>query len=136
MELGLLRDAQFWWGTILITIFGAVLAGLYPAWLLSSYRPSEVLKGRFIGSGSGILLRKILVVFQVFVSVCLIAGALTVSKQIQFMQNKDLGYAKDQMLILKFPSIRDSTISWTHPERTTSGGKTSRLWLAAISAPN
>lgn len=110
MDLGLLRDTQFWWGTILVTICGAVLAGLYPAWLLSSYRPTEVLKGKFSGSGAGIFLRKTLVVFQIFVSVCLIAGALTVSKQLKFMQNKDLGYAKDQMLILKFPSITDSTI--------------------------
>ena len=110
MDLGLLRDGQFWWGMFAITLLGAILAGLYPAWLLSSYRPTEVLKGRFSGSGSGILLRKLLVVFQVIVSVCLIAGALTVSKQLNFMQDKDLGYTKDQMLILKFPSITDSTI--------------------------
>ncbi|MCG8307084.1 MAG: ABC transporter permease [Cytophagales bacterium] len=110
VDLALLRDTRFWWGLFLITICGAVLAGLYPAWLLSSYRPTEVLKGRFSGSGSGIFLRKALVVFQIFASVCLIAGTLTVSKQLNFMRKKDLGYAKDQMLILKFPSIIDSTI--------------------------
>ena len=110
MDLGLLRDIQFWVGMVIITLCGALLAGLYPAWLLSSYRASEVLKGKFTGSGSGIFLRKTFVVFQIFVSVCLIAGALIVSKQLTFMQNKYLGYAKDQMLILKFPSIIDSTI--------------------------
>jgi putative ABC transport system permease protein len=110
LEIALLGDLRFWYGMVIVIVGGALLAGLYPAWLLSSYRPTDVLKGKFSSSTSGIFLRKALVTFQIFTSVCLIAGTLTVSKQLNFMRDKDLGYAKDQMLILKFPSIVDSTI--------------------------
>ncbi|MFC2124754.1 ABC transporter permease [Bacteroidota bacterium] len=109
MDLELLREPQFWWLLVIVIISGAFIAGVYPAWLLSSFHPLQGLKGKFYRSGSGILIRKSLVLFQLIVSVFLIAGTLIVSKQLSFIRNKDLGYDKDQIMVLKYPAIWDST---------------------------
>ncbi|MDN5200910.1 ABC transporter permease [Fulvivirgaceae bacterium BMA10] len=88
------------WGSIGITLFVGFLAGSYPALALSSFSPSVVLKGNFKTSQSGTLLRKILVVFQFSVSMLLIVGTVVVFRQLHFIQNKNLGYDKDHVLVL------------------------------------
>jgi putative ABC transport system permease protein len=102
---------QYWFWLLLVAIFivGAVLVGAYPAFMLSSFRPVIVLKGKFNASGRGILLRKTLVSFQFILSILLIAGTMVVYKQLSFMRNTPLGYDKDQLLIIKAPANRDST---------------------------
>lgn len=88
-----------------VVLFGTsvaigLIAGIYPALVLSSFKPVSVLKGRFSSGTKGNLLRKTLVVAQFTISIFLIIGTIIVYKQMSFMQNRDLGFAKDQMVIL------------------------------------
>lgn len=84
-----------------ITIILGVLAGLYPALLLSRFRPATVLKGAFKSSEKGILLRKTLVISQFVVTITLISGIIVISAQMHFIHNRDLGYDKDQLMVLR-----------------------------------
>ena len=58
------------------------MSGLYPAFILSSYKPLSVLQGKFAASSRGVLLRKCLIVFQFVIAIGLIAGIITVNKQL------------------------------------------------------
>jgi len=113
LELEILRDPVFWYVTTAILILGSLTAGLYPAFVLSSFRIVSVLKGKFLGSGSGIVLRKALVGVQFAISVMLIAGTLVVYRQVTFMRHQDLGY-DDQLFMVKAPVVADSlyTTRW------------------------
>jgi putative ABC transport system permease protein len=88
---------------------GIAAVGVYPALVLSSFNPSLVLKGKFLKSQRGGWLRKGLVGFQYVLSVFLIAGTIAISRQVTYMQKQDLGYNKEQLLIIRGAAIRDST---------------------------
>lgn len=81
-----------------ITIFTGLLAGSYPAIFLSGFKPATVLKGELKGSWGELWARKGLVVFQFFLSVILIVSVLVIYKQIEFVQTKNLGYKKDNLI--------------------------------------
>ncbi|WP_026449604.1 ABC transporter permease [Aequorivita capsosiphonis] len=83
-----------------ISVFIAIVAGAYPALVLSSFKAVKVLKGKFSRSSKGILLRKGLVVLQFSISVILIIGTFVIYSQTYFMQHQDLGFSKEQLLIL------------------------------------
>ncbi|KQC30675.1 ABC transporter permease [Flagellimonas eckloniae] len=95
-----LSNPFFWMVLILSAALLALLSGSYPAFFMSKFKPVKVLKGGGENSTGGSKLRKALVIFQFAVSVFLIVGTLVVSNQLQFMQNKDLGYSKDQVLLV------------------------------------
>lgn len=77
-----------------------LLAGVYPALVLSSFQPVVVLKGRFATGMKGILLRQGLVVAQFAISTGLIIATIIVYNQMNFMRSQDLGFNKDQLLVL------------------------------------
>jgi putative ABC transport system permease protein len=85
---------------ILFSLFVGFLSGSYPALYLSSFNPYEVLKGSIRDSGHSGILRKVLVVFQFAVSVLLITGTLVMYRQIFYMLNKDVGFNKENMLVI------------------------------------
>jgi putative ABC transport system permease protein len=82
------------------TLALGALAGLYPAFVISSFKTPEVLKGRSPVFGNGIL-RNGLVVFQFVISILLIIGTITVNQQLDYIQTKKLGFDKSQVLIVK-----------------------------------
>jgi len=88
--------------TLVVTIVVGIIAGLYPAVFLSSFNTIKVLKGSTTGGGGRkSLLRSGLVVFQFFVSIGLIVATLVVYRQLHFMQDRRLGYDKDQVVYLQ-----------------------------------
>ncbi|AYB31677.1 ABC transporter permease [Chryseolinea soli] len=106
---GVWATFSFWIIPVMVLIAGILVVGVYPALLLSSFKPLSVLKGKFVKSSTGALLRKGLVGFQYVLSVILIAGTITISRQVSFMQAQDLGYTQEQVLVVKGPSAVDST---------------------------
>ena len=79
----------------------SLLAGAYPAFVLSSFKPLMALKSKFASSGRKNSLRSGMVVFQFVISAGLILTTLVVYKQMQFIQHKKLGYNKDQVIVLR-----------------------------------
>jgi putative ABC transport system permease protein len=99
----------FWLFIAGLLVFGSVLSGIYPAFVLSSYKPVDVLKGRFSKSSRGAVFRKGMVITQFVASITLIVGTYTVYQQITFMRQQKLGLNIDQTLIITTPAVSDST---------------------------
>jgi len=76
------------------------ISGLYPATVLSSFRPVSVLKGRFVSGSGGTILRKGLVIFQFTISIALITATIVVYMQLKYMRAQDLGFNKDQTMVI------------------------------------
>jgi putative ABC transport system permease protein len=85
---------------ILLPVITGILAGLYPALFLSRFMPHEILKGNSASGKRKGNFRNILVIFQFASSVILITGTVIIYSQINFIKNKNLGYQKDQVLII------------------------------------
>ena len=87
-------------GLLLFVVVTGIIAGSYPAFYLSSFKPVAVLKGKFTSGKKSIDLRSGLVVFQFLVSIVLMVSTTVVYKQLSYIQNKKLGYDKSQVMIL------------------------------------
>lgn len=90
----------------ILSILTGLLAGIYPAYFLSSLRPVKALKGKLSNSLAAVSVRKFLVVFQFVISVVLIVSSVVIYNQMDFMREKDLGFAKEQQIIIP---LRSST---------------------------
>jgi putative ABC transport system permease protein len=99
---------RFWLGLGSMYVVGTLLSGLYPAFVLSGFKPVAVLKNGMAGFKEGVTLRKSLVVIQFAASVFLLVATITVFRQLQFMRSQQLGVAIDQTMVLGRP-VNDST---------------------------
>jgi len=86
---------------LLLGITAGLLAGSYPAFYLTRFRPVQVLRGRLVAGSKNVYLRNSLVVFQFVISIVLIVCTLAVNRQLQYIRNKDLGFTKENVLVLK-----------------------------------
>lgn len=107
LELNLWENGPLTLGLVAMTLLTGLLAGSYPAFVLSAFKPINVLKtsissnslvGRMAGLGRRDLLRKGLVVFQFSLATFLIIAALVITKQLDYIQSKNLGFNQDQVI--------------------------------------
>ena len=83
-------------------LFTGVVAGLYPAFYLASFKPANILKGKNKDKTGTSLIRKGLVVFQFIISICLISAIIIISEQIEYVKSKDLGFNSKSKVVVNF----------------------------------
>jgi putative ABC transport system permease protein len=87
---------------LILIVFISIIAGIYPASILSSFNPATTLKGSFSHSPRGNFIRKALVVFQFTMTIALIASILIINQQMRFIKNKSLGFNEKAVLEIRF----------------------------------
>lgn len=97
-EIMLQLDGSLLVGLTGISLFTGIISGSYPALYLAGFNPIMILKGKMRNSIGELWARRGLVIFQFAISIFMIVGVLVIYRQIQFIQNKDLGYQKDHVL--------------------------------------
>lgn len=107
-DFNLFTHKGFLFFGLLIFISGIILSSLYPAFVLSSYKPIAVLKGKFKNSVQGIIFRKSLVTAQFIISIVLLIGTLVTFRQASFLMKKNMGIDYSSSLIIKAPLTTDN----------------------------
>jgi len=92
---------------IISILIGIFFSGFYPSFFLSSFNPANVLKGKFKSSSRGIALRKTLVIGQFTITVALIISSIVVYKQLQFVNEQDLGFNMSRIVAINGPELSD-----------------------------
>jgi putative ABC transport system permease protein len=101
LRLNLIKDPQFSLWLVGILVFTGILAGCYPALVLSSFKPVSILRGWVKKRPQGISLRNILVVVQFSISITLVICTLVIRNQLHYIKNRDVGYRKDQIITMR-----------------------------------
>lgn len=101
LSLSLINNGPGIAGLIALVVFIGLCSGFYPAFVLASFNPSEVLKGTLSPGSMSKRLRGLLVIFQFTVSIVIIIGSIIVYDQLNFMTGKDIGFKKDNLVVLR-----------------------------------
>lgn len=113
-----IEDSFVFMGLLGFGIVVGIIAGSYPAFILSAIRPAEILKGNMQTKKENLWLRNGLVVFQFAISIILMSGTILFWKQMNFILNKDLGFDKEQVMIIKnAPLLGEQFESFQHELR-------------------
>ncbi|MRR21767.1 FtsX-like permease family protein [bacterium] len=107
-EYVLWRQNWFWMTTGFLFFCSVVLSGSYPVFVLTSFSASEVLRGKYIHSKRGTLIRKVLVTFQLVMAISLITCTILVLRQVAFLRSRDKGISITDVLAVRAPRIRDA----------------------------
>jgi len=102
-----LLQPEFWVTVSGIIVLGTLFTGLYPSYLLTRIRPSDIMRGKLLHSRKGNRMRKALIVVQFVASFILITGTFVVIAQVRYMQNETASAAMRQIVVLKYPSFTD-----------------------------
>ncbi len=89
-------------GLLAIIVLTGFIAGVFPAFILSAFQPVTILKGKFSSASRNSAMRKVLVVIQFAISVFMVVGILVTVRQLEYMKNKDLGFDKEQLVVVPF----------------------------------
>ncbi|HNP94498.1 MAG TPA: ABC transporter permease [Cyclobacteriaceae bacterium] len=100
LELTFARNWNIILGILFIGLVIGVIGGLYPSFVLSSIHPVKILKGKFTSSKTGNLVSRIMVLFQFSMAIVLISGTIIIMNQMNFIQNKNLGFSKESTLMI------------------------------------
>lgn len=107
-QISLVPDFPLVAAALFITLLTGMLSGSYPALYLSGFDPVAVLKGKLKNTAGELLVRRGLVVFQFAVSVVFVVAVIVVYRQVEFIQNKNLGYNRDHLIHFEIPLEMDS----------------------------
>jgi putative ABC transport system permease protein len=111
LSFSLLKSWQYAGLLFSFTIIVGILAGFYPAFLLSSFHPSAIFKEKLQAGSKGNLLRSILVVIQFFIAIVILSGTFVVYRQLKYMQSKELGFDKEKLMIIDRTSALSKKLS-------------------------
>ena len=104
LSLGVQTDYRIWAGILVTTVFVGLLAGLYPALFQARLKPLLLLKNKIAAGKGHLSVRRVLVVFQFSLSIIMIIATLIVYQQLQYVNTKDMGFTKDQLLVVDINS--------------------------------
>ncbi len=97
-----MNNLSFWLSSLAFITITAFLAGAYPAYYMSSFRPIQALRGSIKFGKGGVKLRQVLVVFQFTISIALIIGTITIHNQTQFIKNRPVGYSQEGLITVPY----------------------------------
>jgi putative ABC transport system permease protein len=112
LSIDFVTNPYLWIYIVSIVIIVSALSGLYPAFVMSGFKPALVLKNQInVKNSSSYLLRRVLVVLQFFISQLLIIVTIVIVYQMDYFQSKDLGFTKEAVLIVPIPVNEDPAIT-------------------------
>ncbi len=100
VEMNIISNPEYLFGTIFLGMLIGFLSGVYPAFFLSHFQPAQTLKSESVKGAQGAVFRKILILIQFSISIAMIIGTLVVIKQLMYSKNKDLGFNKDYLMAI------------------------------------